>query len=1105
MATVPDPSEGPQGQNASVQVPTGGGYAIHPNPAGELLPRAIQGLASSLGQAGELYGKTAALQSTNDYLDQTNKILYGDPSKPQIGPNGLPVMGPDGKPLPDTGFYGKSGQAAMDARPAVQQQLEAIRQSLRGRLWTQDSLNQFDEFSRKIQFSTEQGVGTHAEREGKVWAGNVYDATLDKAINQVVIDPTNPVALKGAYDYALTAAKSKAALDGFAPGSDAEAKYVRQAQEKVITARVGALGALDTTYNSDKTPRTGPEAALVYLDSKKDVLGADWAKMHDALLKEAQKQQAIGDAGDISKQAAADLAKGTPAPGQPAVVPAAAPGAPSASNSYFIGDSIGDGLKSAVPGAQGRTQKGVSPQTVQNFIASTDPKDLQGKTIYLSTGASNAYDAKAMAAVQAQIQTLIDKGVDPKNIRIAGVGDRADFKAANINGQLADIAAKTGAVFTGPLDPTNLRRNTTDNSDNGVHAANWGQEFTRVAGKLQAAADAGGYDPATYHARTVQLELGNKPLTTTNASGHMGPVQASGQWWNEFGAGGSPFNLNDSIAALDRETQRNQPTLTRVLGREPSNADLYLAHQQGLGGAVALLTHPNANVIDALAPAYGGNRATAMQAVLGNGGSVDMTAGQFAQMWADRYNGANPGGIMGHGQTMVLPTEVSGSAPANNVDFQGAPQSPATSPELPPVADPAAFSPKQPEGAALPPGPEDLLAKSVQLVNERTDRTPEQKEITIRLLQQQYAAAALAAGENAKQVKARKDKAEDDVYGLINKGQYTEAFARVNQLNQAGYLDNKEVDALREVLVKRANSEDNPASLGPGFTDMSKRITLPTNDPNRIGSLTQIYQAYNDGLISWKGVEHLSTMQKGVAKSEDEFGFQKRTEAQLDQAKRAFAGSEDPFLKIQNPKGLDKYDQFVVAYMGEVNNYKKAKADGTASGDFELFDPKKFDAYMQWFYPKQLRDHDALGGEAKNADVPGEPMPAPSPGMNPVGWQSVLSVLPVAQGGIPWSHKGFAQAVQWLYADPSPEHIAAFNDWMPPQIRAEDILKTLQPQSDTTPARESTESETHEQRVAQHERAIDEWLRGLPHAIAGSLKRTFNLEELKKIRSPDLP
>ncbi|MBV8475012.1 MAG: hypothetical protein JO107_13605, partial [Hyphomicrobiales bacterium] len=159
--------------------------------------------------------------------------------------------------------------------------------------------------------------------------------------------------------------------------------------------------------------------------------------------------------------------------------PSGAAALPSADNSFFIGDSIADGLKQAA-GADGDTLQGRSADHVLDAIQDLDPEKLKGKTIYLSTGASNSPDA--LQSVAEQIATLKEKGVDPSQIRVLGVGDRADFTRNNVNGQLARLSTDAGAVFTGPLDPANLRRSATDNSDNGVHFADWKRGLAQVSG-----------------------------------------------------------------------------------------------------------------------------------------------------------------------------------------------------------------------------------------------------------------------------------------------------------------------------------------------------------------------------------------------------------------------------------------------------------------------------------------------------------------------------------------------------------------------------------------------------------------------------------------------
>ncbi|MEY9562261.1 transglycosylase SLT domain-containing protein [Sinorhizobium fredii] len=71
----------------------------------------------------------------------------------------------------------------------------------------------------------------------------------------------------------------------------------------------------------------------------------------------------------------------------------------------------------------------------------------------------------------------------------------------------------------------------------------------------------------------------------------------------------------------------NVKGLTRRLGRAPSAGELYLAHQQGIGGAAALLANPNKQAISIL-----GRKPVVM-----NGGLRDMTAAQFADLWISKF------------------------------------------------------------------------------------------------------------------------------------------------------------------------------------------------------------------------------------------------------------------------------------------------------------------------------------------------------------------------------------------------------------------------------------------------------------------------------------
>ena len=87
-----------------------------------------------------------------------------------------------------------------------------------------------------------------------------------------------------------------------------------------------------------------------------------------------------------------------------------------------------------------------------------------------------------------------------------------------------------------------------------------------------------------------------------------------------------PYQSADGAARFLRD---NIAYLTKRLGRAPTEGELYLAHQQGAGGAAALLTNP-------AAPA---ESIVGAKAVTLNGGHTGMTAGEFARMWTKRAGG----------------------------------------------------------------------------------------------------------------------------------------------------------------------------------------------------------------------------------------------------------------------------------------------------------------------------------------------------------------------------------------------------------------------------------------------------------------------------------
>lgn len=89
-----------------------------------------------------------------------------------------------------------------------------------------------------------------------------------------------------------------------------------------------------------------------------------------------------------------------------------------------------------------------------------------------------------------------------------------------------------------------------------------------------------------------------------------------------------PAAATDAAARLARD---NAAALRNALGRDPTAGELYLAHQQGAGGAIKLLSNP-----DAPAASIVGGAAARL-----NGGE-GLTAGQLAQKWTRKIDGGAP-------------------------------------------------------------------------------------------------------------------------------------------------------------------------------------------------------------------------------------------------------------------------------------------------------------------------------------------------------------------------------------------------------------------------------------------------------------------------------
>lgn len=131
---------------------------------------------------------------------------------------------------------------------------------------------------------------------------------------------------------------------------------------------------------------------------------------------------------------------------------------------------------------------------------------------------------------------------------------------------------------------------------------------------------------------TVMLESGGDPEARNPKSDAVGAFQFISSTAKRVGL--SPDERTDpylSLLAAARLQRGDAEFLAERLGHAPKPYEVYLAHQQGAAGAVALINGGSSNAINTLA-SIGVSSNIATQAIANNGGRRDTTAQDFVKL-----------------------------------------------------------------------------------------------------------------------------------------------------------------------------------------------------------------------------------------------------------------------------------------------------------------------------------------------------------------------------------------------------------------------------------------------------------------------------------------
>jgi hypothetical protein len=217
---------------------------IQASPAdfGAQVGQATEKLGATAGQAADMASQQAISWQTvannvaadaafNQFQDQNQKILYGDPNDPS-------------KP----GYFGMHGEAAVNGRAAALQALNDARQGISDGLANQNQRLAFDEASRRLQMNSMSGVGSHYDQEFTRYGTEVQSAAIDLKARAVANGYNDDTLFQHNLADAGRAADAKSALatGHLVPGSQAEqdifADNRLQAEQVLYTSRAKAMG-----------------------------------------------------------------------------------------------------------------------------------------------------------------------------------------------------------------------------------------------------------------------------------------------------------------------------------------------------------------------------------------------------------------------------------------------------------------------------------------------------------------------------------------------------------------------------------------------------------------------------------------------------------------------------------------------------------------------------------------------------------------------------------------------------------------------------------------------------------------------------------------------
>lgn len=321
------------------------------------------------------------------------------------------------------------------------------------------------------------------------------------------------------------------------------------------------------------------------------------------------------------------------------------------------------------------------------------------------------------------------------------------------------------------------------NPESAVAAITMGTVPDSVSGVIEQAASRYGQDADTLK-KIAMLESRGNPAAKNPSSSAGGLFQFIDGTANDYGLADrfDPGQASDAAARLLRD---NRERLVRNLGREPTPGELYLAHQQGAGGAINLLRDPSQPATAVL-----GREQVRLNLPSSMRDRVDsITAGEFASLWTRKMGDVDSAALYASIPTdrrIALATEGQKAIAAQATAERTA--------EKDRIALVIADDPFQVDRATIMDNPVLDDADKATLLNSWNTATKEQGEI--RNFLSQMSEGTLAFNPMDSTQRATADKVYDDLLGnAADDAQAAEATQVF--VESTGYIPRKEVAAVR--------------------------------------------------------------------------------------------------------------------------------------------------------------------------------------------------------------------------------------------------------------------------------------------------------------------